>query len=570
MDDAEKFFSAAAGGTPIVAIVAPAVAAVFPDRWLRLNGWLKSLGVKAVFDVSFGAEVTIKSYLDHVARNHPKAVIAQPCPALVSWVEVHKPELIPHLAPADSPMLHTARLIRRFHPQYRDHRIVVLSPCAAKRREFDETGIGDWNLTFNAVIGRLKRDGRRIEDFPEVDYDNPPAERGVLFSTPGGLLETARRWNPEIQGVARKIEGPHTVYHYLDHLPESIRDGTNPLLIDCLNCELGCNGGPGTPNRGASPDKIESAVAKRAVAMRQRWEGERGARSHAKLQTAIKAEVERHWEPGLYARTYVDRSANRRWRKPSDAEVQAIYQTMEKRGRTDVLDCGGCGYGNCADMAFAIHNRLNRPENCHLFRRRRTEAVAANADEIRQIGEIERNTHAAVAGAEAGATAARQVAEAVGSLAQAGEAISAFSGTVQRIAAQTRLLALNATIEAARAGDAGRGFAVVANEVKELARDSSEAASEIAGKVQAICAGSARASELVLELGSSADGIRSTQSGIAAAVEQQAAAVRSMGERIESIARDADERAKKVAGLMQDEAAAAGRMSGARQAAGPG
>jgi methyl-accepting chemotaxis protein len=57
---------------------------------------------------------------------------------------------------------------------------------------------------------------------------------------------------------------------------------------------------------------------------------------------------------------------------------------------------------------------------------------------------------------------------------------------ITRIAAQTNLLALNATIEAARAGDAGRGFAVVATEVKDLARQTAEAAVSISGMVEAI------------------------------------------------------------------------------------
>lgn len=45
------------------------------------------------------------------------------------------------------------------------------------------------------------------------------------------------------------------------------------------------------------------------------------------------------------------------------------------------------------------------------------------------------------------------------------------------------LLALNATIEAAGAGTAGKGFAVVAHEVKELARETSQASQEVAGRV---------------------------------------------------------------------------------------
>lgn len=60
------------------------------------------------------------------------------------------------------------------------------------------------------------------------------------------------------------------------------------------------------------------------------------------------------------------------------------------------------------------------------------------------------------------------------------EIIEVISG----ISEQTSLLALNASIEAARAGEHGKGFSVVASEVKKLAEQSEQSASEIADLVR--------------------------------------------------------------------------------------
>ena len=265
IDDKEAFLGALSRGEKIVAVVSPALASSFPGQHRQFLGWLKSLGVKACYDVSFGAELTVKSYLHHITSNSPSLVVAQPCPAIVSYIEIYRPELLSHLAPADSPMLHTMKMIRDYYPEHKNHKVVIVSPCAAKKREFFVTRLGDFNVTIQSFKEILDQRHVRLSDQPVADFDNPPAERAVLFSSPGGLLRTAMREVPGIQSKARKIEGPELVYHYLDSLPSAVEKGINPLLVDCLNCEFGCNAGPGTLNLEKSPDEIENPVEKRSV-----------------------------------------------------------------------------------------------------------------------------------------------------------------------------------------------------------------------------------------------------------------------------------------------------------------
>ena len=151
--------------------------------------------------------------------------------------------------------------------------------------------------------------------------------------------------------------------------------------------------------------------------------------------------------------------------------------------------------------------------------------VAAASEEMNStINEIATNGEKAQEITRTSVQESIRATESVQALGQAAEQISKVTETINSIAEQTNLLALNATIESARAGEAGKGFAVVANEIKDLARQTSDATKEIKEQIEGVQTSSRQTIDVIKAITGTINQTSDMVSVMADAVKEQATA----------------------------------------------
>lgn len=435
-DDTEQFFNDLQNGKKISILAAPAIRHNIP-QYLQLFTWLRQQSVHLIYDVSFGADITTWAYLKAIQEQNLTSIIAQPCPALVTYIQRYKPELLNQLAPVHSPVLCTA--IYLHHYKQESDNLAFLSPCIAKTLEFQDSDTNEhisYNVTYPKLMDYLKRHNINLNSFPPSDFNNIPCGVGLAYSRPGGLRENVEFHTGNSIWI-RQIEGSENLYPYLDQYAERIkRQKPVPVLVDALNCAHGCNLGTASCTN-ADLDDIDAHMNK------------------LKEEKAAKEESRRlfkYFDDNLqledFTRHYTAAPL------PKDEEnnknLESVFQILGKTTpESRKINCYSCGYGNCHKFAQAVASGHNCVEACVYYARNR---LHESNDEFNEM--------------------IQEVISYLNSLSLSADELKKGFTTLDNIAQTIKIIAFNANIEAARAGQHGITFGAVGKEIRNLSDQS--------------------------------------------------------------------------------------------------
>lgn len=291
-------------GAIVVAMPAPAIRYALGEEFGMTEGSyvgpkmfaaLRKLGFDYVYDVEFGADVTIMEEGTELvgratgALKRPLPQFTSCCPGWLRYVETFYPELIPHLSSTKTPTQILAVLTKTWGAEKigadpKKIYTVAIMPCVAKkfeglRGEYTVSGQQDVDATIDTreLSFMLKEAGIDLASLPDDKADDLlglSTGAATIFGVTGGVMEAMLRLlvekldNTSLENVDfTAVRGQKGVREAVitaggkeykvaivsglknaKTLCEQVRAGTSPYLaIEIMACPGGCVNGGGQP-----------------------------------------------------------------------------------------------------------------------------------------------------------------------------------------------------------------------------------------------------------------------------------------------------------------------------------
>jgi iron-only hydrogenase group A len=258
----------------------------------RMINALRQLGFDYVFDTNFAADLTIMEegteFVGRLRDQKQLPLFTSCCPGWVNWVEINRPDLLPHLSTTRSPQQMHGSLTKRgsfarsLGPEFAEGRaepyVVSVMPCTAKKDEAvrpGESGDIDRVLTTRELARMIRARGIAFNTLPEEgEFDNPLGEStgaGQIFGASGGVMEAMVRTASHFTGQESSLP---LEWHQLRGITQGVKTAEVPgigkvaicngiaaaqrmletetwrddyVAIEVMACVGGCLGGGGEP-----------------------------------------------------------------------------------------------------------------------------------------------------------------------------------------------------------------------------------------------------------------------------------------------------------------------------------
>ena len=325
--------------------LAPSWRASFENSAEKMIALLKQLGFKDVSETALGAqEVSIKTakMLNEAGNG---LFISSACPVIVDYIRLYMPEFTQCITPIGSPLMTHAKMLKETFGE--DIAIVFVGPCIAKKNEVTySNGLFDAALTFEELRMWLHEE---IIDITKVAKDDKykfvpeSAFEGTLYPIDGGMNQTIRKSGVNDNVQLLEICGLSSLQRSLKNLDINKLDKT--IFIEALACDGGCVGGPCISSEKAGITMVSDILTKE--------------KKRDKIPT----------EP----KTVVDYKIESKEVTDSKYPLEDILKTLKKIGKhsvDDELNCGGCGYSTCREMAVALLNGDAETSMCVSYMRK--------------------------------------------------------------------------------------------------------------------------------------------------------------------------------------------------------
>lgn len=300
-----------------------------PDA--RIIAGLMRLGFAGVSETALGAEEVSRHVAENIAKKKSGLHISSACPAVVEYICKYMPQHRDNITQLLSPVLAHCRLLRATYGE--DIGIVFVSPCIAKKKEADLfPHLLDLALTFEELSAWFSEAGIDIGSIEAHDesFVPRPTQEGALYPVDGGMIAGVKAYMPPAaeRPFYMAVSGLEAITKTLHGVEELANQ--RPVFLELLACEGGCINGP------CVREQDKTALKRYRVIETADYHDE-------KKDPAITYKIERAIADEAVAETHY-----------THAQIGETLRGLGKYTERDELNCSGCGYDSCRDLARAL------------------------------------------------------------------------------------------------------------------------------------------------------------------------------------------------------------------------